>query len=309
MKSLLKRRRAKSARGFTLIELLVVIAIIAILAAILFPVFTQAKKAAKASVTTSNCKQLALGIQIYATNNDDVWPMTIQTLHEDGNNNWYSPNQYVGILQMTFPYVKNVDIWWQAMDPKLGTLKTNMVADPTNGNGTAAGAWGGATGTWGDWSKEQTILPNNIALNVWDGAAGNIAPRSVTSVDDPTNLGLLIPVVGPMAGVATNSNNLADPMVDIDPWWNSCVGDFSNSSVTTGWPPVYAAFVAHGTSLPASFADGHAKSIKQDKFIQDKDGSSCYYDIGITSKNQNFYQGANASRFWGFYLQGWPVTN
>jgi len=59
-------------RAFTLIELLVVIAIIAILAAILFPVFAQAKEAAKKSQCLSNTNQLALSVQLYATDYDDA---------------------------------------------------------------------------------------------------------------------------------------------------------------------------------------------------------------------------------------------
>ena len=63
-------------RAFTLIELLVVIAIIAILAAILFPVFAQAKVAAKRTSDISNVKNIALGINIYLADNDDVLPMS-----------------------------------------------------------------------------------------------------------------------------------------------------------------------------------------------------------------------------------------
>ncbi len=61
-------------RAFTLIELLVVIAIIAILAAILFPVFAQAKVAAKKTASLSNIKQIALGMNIYTSDYDDVLP-------------------------------------------------------------------------------------------------------------------------------------------------------------------------------------------------------------------------------------------
>ncbi len=61
-------------QGFTLIELLVVIAIIAILAAILFPVFAQAKLAAKKIADISNMKQIGLGLQMYASDNDDQLP-------------------------------------------------------------------------------------------------------------------------------------------------------------------------------------------------------------------------------------------
>jgi len=60
--------------AFTLIELLVVIAIIAILAAILFPVFAQAKKAAKTTVSLSNVKQMNLGAVIYSNDYDDMYP-------------------------------------------------------------------------------------------------------------------------------------------------------------------------------------------------------------------------------------------
>jgi prepilin-type processing-associated H-X9-DG protein len=51
--------------------LLVVIAIIAILAAILFPVFAQAREKARAATCMSNCKQVALGVLMYAQDYDE----------------------------------------------------------------------------------------------------------------------------------------------------------------------------------------------------------------------------------------------
>ena len=53
-------------RSFTLIELLVVIAIIAILAAMLLPALSKAREKARTISCTSNCKQLALGLQLYS---------------------------------------------------------------------------------------------------------------------------------------------------------------------------------------------------------------------------------------------------
>ncbi len=60
--------------GFTLIELLVVIAIIAILASILFPVFAKAREKARQTTCTSQVRQLATAIQMYAQDNNGKYP-------------------------------------------------------------------------------------------------------------------------------------------------------------------------------------------------------------------------------------------
>jgi len=68
----------RTKRGFTLIELLVVIAIIAILAAILFPVFAKAREKARQTACSNNQRQIAVGIQIYAQDNDEALPAADQ---------------------------------------------------------------------------------------------------------------------------------------------------------------------------------------------------------------------------------------
>jgi prepilin-type N-terminal cleavage/methylation domain-containing protein len=62
-------------KGFTLIELLVVIAIIAILAAILFPVFEKAREKADAITCLNNVKELQLSLLMYATDNNQTYPL------------------------------------------------------------------------------------------------------------------------------------------------------------------------------------------------------------------------------------------
>ena len=97
-----QRARSRS-RAFTLIELLVVIAIIAILAAMLLPALAKAKQKALQANCTSNLKQIALAISMYAADNNDTLPGPCWTgmffTYQDANpGNPTDPNRYNGSL-------------------------------------------------------------------------------------------------------------------------------------------------------------------------------------------------------------------
>ncbi len=65
--------------SFTLIELLVVIAIIAILAAMLLPTLRGARQSALRGACTNNQRQLAIGVHLYADDNDGRIPPFLET--------------------------------------------------------------------------------------------------------------------------------------------------------------------------------------------------------------------------------------
>ena len=140
-------RRARAA-GFTLIELLVVIAIIAILAALLLPALASAKERSKRISCVNNLRQIAIGVNLYCSDNGDFMP---PLKWRDGN-----PQYPYELMRLTSgnaspptfasdggPYNLGV-LWWTKVinDGKILYCPSNAKGDNlTYDNYTAKAPW------------------------------------------------------------------------------------------------------------------------------------------------------------------------
>jgi prepilin-type processing-associated H-X9-DG protein len=109
--------------GFSLVEVLVVCGLISLLAGLLFPVFCQARRAAAGSGCLTHLRQLAVAFRVYASDYDDTFPATGDSVDELDNLDrlWIWP---------LLPYVKDLGVFHCPGDPITDARRTVSDAMP-----------------------------------------------------------------------------------------------------------------------------------------------------------------------------------
>ena len=160
-------------QGFTLIELLVVISIIAILAGMLLPAINMVREGARKANCGNNQRQIVLGMNVYANDNDQAWPVLYVTgALGAASNTAPTAAQAFYTSAGSFEFLSNITG---------GDLTSKIFACPSNPNvkpvvTTAAIGWGSTTAS--TWTANFANTTANASAYAYDWAV----PSNGTSI-------------------------------------------------------------------------------------------------------------------------------
>lgn len=281
-------------KAFTLIELLVVIAIIAILAAILFPVFAQAKAAAKQTASLSGLKQLALGLQMYSGDSDDmsVPYYGYAPVGAADQDQYHYNDTWAGRI---YPYVKNNSIYF---DKDFGQINdyTQLYQDPVYPSDTFY------TYAW-SWITTFSINATGYSVQEYSGSdcqSGDYSsqpetPRSLTAISSVADRLALTPTryaTIPNFSWMYFTQNASWPTAD---------------AYATGYSQYQLVFDArkqYSTKFLGAYADGHAARYDTGKFVKyyaNGDGTS---EATTSAEWCTQMDTRNLWNFWGPFWTG-----
>lgn len=251
------QRTVKSA--FTLIELLVVIAIIAILAALLLPALSAAKERALAIACLNNVKQIGLGVEMYADDNKQYFPLP--PVYAAGppyknkygldcggewnagwNKNTWKPNTPA---PMVAPYVPNPKVW---VCPKRKRGLTYASA-PGNWDPSVTGLLSYGFNFCGVFGAVEQSGPNA-------GDSARATSFKATSVKKPSELVAVTDVSG-FIGPPLSS---AEKSAWLDTYWVSHSGRNFEATTSGGSENcrLQTCYAKHNNRVNVLYVDGHA---------------------------------------------------
>ncbi len=226
-------KQSSQGKGFTLIELLVVIAIIAILAAIMFPVFSRARAKAYQTTCTSNQRQIAATVQMYAQDHDETMPSTTDvwsslkldpgmlldpaesTTKGSNTYGYFETNGGVALGTLKSPDKVMLTADWNI---RAKSLYPNILHEPTdisyrhpNTMYVASFADGHVETTKA--SGNFVYIPTGYSFRLDAGAASTVYNTSDTVATDGQEVGLWLSTLG-------GTSNLFRPNSGQGTWWS-----------------------------------------------------------------------------------------
>ncbi len=239
--------------AFTLIELLVVISIVALLIAILLPALQKAREAAYASQCLSNQRQLLIGINMYATDYNQYYPVSISYV-------WYQGKQ-LGITwghALYHPPKIPINKWQKHPGGYINDRYTFMCPEMDRGLQAASKGpfsgdhWGAMETCYGMYDTDKYNALDDKAMRVtvpdYDPDSGKTFSWQylwLEKMPEPSKYGLLACVSKGKETSAGWGNRT----------WNNRFNAVTNKDHAQPW-------MIHNDAANIAYSDGHCAAIK-----------------------------------------------